>query len=78
MKVKVSLSLSEQLLEALDKMGGASVPRSAFIERILQKFVDEREEARRNAKEVATINRHAAKLNAEMKDVLSYQADLVE
>lgn len=76
MKVKVSLSLSDELVATLDRLaGGVKAPRSAFIERILQLYVEEGEQARRNAREVALINRHAAKLNAEMKDVLSFQTE---
>lgn len=74
MKVKTSLTLSEELVATLDKFAGPKVSRSAYIERILQDFVDRRAQARKNAREVATINRHAAQLNAEMSDALAFQA----
>jgi metal-responsive CopG/Arc/MetJ family transcriptional regulator len=74
MKAKTSLTLSQDLLATLDKMAGPKVSRSSFIEQILRDFVDGRAEARREAREIAAINRHAAKLNAEMRDVLSFQA----
>ena len=75
MKQKTSLTLSEDLLETLDKLAGPDVSRSSFIERILRDFVEGRAQARREAREIAAINRHAAKLNAEMKDALAFQAD---
>ena len=75
MKQKTSLTLSEDLLETLDKMAGPEVSRSSFVEKILRDFVEGRAQARREARETAAINRHAAKLNAEMKDVLAFQAD---
>jgi metal-responsive CopG/Arc/MetJ family transcriptional regulator len=75
MKQKTSLTLSEDLLETLDKMAGPDVSRSSFVEKILRDFVEGRAQARREARETAAINRHAAKLNAEMKDVLAFQAD---
>jgi metal-responsive CopG/Arc/MetJ family transcriptional regulator len=76
MKVKTSLTLSEDLVAALDRMAGPNTSRSSFIETILRDFVEGRAQARRDAREIAAINRHAEKLNAEMKDVLSFQADL--
>lgn len=75
MKQKTSLTLSEDLLATLDKMAGPDVSRSAFVETILRDFVEGRAQARREARETAAINRHAAKLNAEMKDVLTFQVD---
>ena len=74
MKAKTSLTLSEDLIEALDRLAGADISRSAFIERILREFVERREQVRRDAQAVAAINRHAKQLNAEMDDALSFQA----
>ena len=74
MKLKTSLTLSEDLVAKLDRLAGPHVSRSSFVENILRDFVEGRAQARRNAREVAEINRHAAKLNAEMKDALSFQA----
>lgn len=74
MKAKTSLTLSEDLVKTLDRLAGAKVSRSAFIEQILRDFVDRRAQARRDALEVAAINRHAAELNAEMSDALTFQA----
>jgi metal-responsive CopG/Arc/MetJ family transcriptional regulator len=68
MKAKTSLTLSEELVAKLDRLAGPKVSRSAFIEQVLRDFVEGRAQA--------AINRHAAKLNAEMKDALSLQADI--
>ena len=76
MKAKTSLTLSEDLVKRLDKLAGAKVSRSAFVENILREFVDRRAAARRDAQAVAAINRHAAELNAEMSDTLSFQSSL--
>jgi metal-responsive CopG/Arc/MetJ family transcriptional regulator len=78
MKQKTSLTLSEDLLAKLDRMAGPDVSRSSFVEKILRDFVEGRAQARRAAREAAAINRHAAKLNAEMKDALSFQAGFAE
>jgi metal-responsive CopG/Arc/MetJ family transcriptional regulator len=74
MKAKTSLTLSEDLVASIDKLAGPKVSRSAYIEQILREFVDRRAQARKDARETASINRHAAQLNAEMTDALSFQA----
>jgi metal-responsive CopG/Arc/MetJ family transcriptional regulator len=74
MKAKTSLTLSEDLLASLDRMLGPKASRSAFIEQILRDFVERRAQQRRDGREIAAINRHVAKLNSEMSDVLSFQA----
>lgn len=76
MKAKTSLTLSEELLRDLDRMAGPKVSRSAFIERILHDFVEQRARQKRLAQEAAAINRHAEKLNSEMSDALSFQASM--
>jgi hypothetical protein len=48
---------------------------SACIEQILREFVDRRAQARKAAREVAAINRHAAQLNSEMSDALTFQGN---
>ena len=74
MKSKTSLTLSEDLIVSLDRIAGPKQSRSAFIERILRDFVDQRAQERRNSREAAAINRHAEKLNIEMSDAMSFQA----
>ncbi len=78
MKAKTSLTLSEDLVASIDKLAGTKVSRSAYIEQILREFVDRRAQARRDARETASINRHSAQLNAEMNDALSFQANLAD
>ena len=78
MKAKTSLTLSEDLVKTLDKLAGTKVSRSAFIENILREFVDRRAAARRDAQAVAAINKHAAQLNTEMSDTLSFQSSLAD
>ncbi|MES1156505.1 MAG: hypothetical protein ABUL73_01885 [Alphaproteobacteria bacterium] len=78
MKLKTSLTLSEDLVLELDKLAGPNLSRSSFIEIILRDFIEGRAQARKDAREIAALNRHAAKLNAEMQDVLAFQANLDE
>jgi len=74
MKLKTSLTLSGDLVATIDKLAGSKVSRSSYIEQILRDYVDGRAQARKDAREIAAINRHAASLNAEMSDALSFQA----
>jgi metal-responsive CopG/Arc/MetJ family transcriptional regulator len=78
MKAKTSLTLSEDLVATLDRLAGPQVSRSAFIERILRDFIQQRAHQRRLAREVTAINQHALQLNVEMSDALSFQAALTE
>ena len=78
MKAKTSLTLSEDLIASIDKLAGPKVSRSAYIEQILREFVNRRAQARKNAREVAAINRHAAQLNAEMSDALTFQVNTAD
>jgi metal-responsive CopG/Arc/MetJ family transcriptional regulator len=73
MKAKTSLTLSEDLIASIDKLAGPEISRSAYIEQILREFVNRRAQARKDAREVAAINRHAAQANVEMSDTLSFQ-----
>ncbi len=74
MKAKTSLTLSHDLIASIDRLAGPKVSRSAYIEQILWEFVNRRAQGRKDARAVAAINRHAAQLNAEMSDALSFQA----
>lgn len=74
MKAKTSITLSEEILAAIDRLAGSRVSRSAYIERILRSFVRQRRRARVEARELAALNRQAERLNAEAADVLEYQA----
>jgi len=76
--VKTSLTLSEDLLATIDKLAGRKVSRSALIEQILRESLARRAQARKDARQVAAINRHAAQLNIEMSDALSFQAGTPE
>jgi metal-responsive CopG/Arc/MetJ family transcriptional regulator len=78
MKAKTSLTISEDLIKSIDQLAGSKVSRSAFVETILRDFVEGRAQARRDARETAAINRHAAELNVEMVDALSFQTSAAE
>lgn len=74
MKLKTSITISDDLLAAVDKLAGSSVSRSALIERVLRSYVEQRALVLENRRELDKINRGAERLNAEAADVLEYQA----
>lgn len=74
MKVKTSVTLSPELLAAIDKRSGESRNRSEFIENIVRTFLHEKDREERDARDIAIINANADYLNAEAADVLAMQA----
>jgi len=70
MKTKTSVTLSEDLVAAIDKLAGRR-GRSAVVELALRAFLTGRANAAANARDLALLNRHAKELNAE---ALEYQA----
>jgi len=74
MKEKTSITLSKEVLAKVDRLAGSKLSRSAFIERVLRKYLQERSRAALNARDVEQINRAAERLNLEAADVLEYQA----
>jgi metal-responsive CopG/Arc/MetJ family transcriptional regulator len=74
MKDKTSLTLSRDVLKKVDRLAGQRYSRSAVIERILREYLRDLERAELNARDLEILNREADRLNAEMEDVLSFQA----
>jgi metal-responsive CopG/Arc/MetJ family transcriptional regulator len=74
MKEKTSVTLSPATLAAIDRLAGTKYSRSAFIERVLQSYVRQRQRAQAHARELTRLNEMSDKLNAEAADVLEYQA----
>jgi len=74
MKEKTSITLSKDVISQVDKLAGSRESRSAFIERVLRKYVRERKRATLHARDLVRINRAADRLNREAADVLEYQA----
>lgn len=78
MKVKTSITLSDDVLAAVDRLAGSARSRSAVIERAVRAYVHRRARAAERARELARLNRAADRLDAEATDTLAYQAPLPE
>jgi metal-responsive CopG/Arc/MetJ family transcriptional regulator len=74
MKEKTSLTLSREVLKAIDRLAGSRSSRSATIDRILRNYLSERARAVAAASDLAQINAAAERLNEEAADVLDYQS----
>jgi len=77
MKVKTSITLSEELLKAVDRRGRQQKKtRSDFIETAVWAFIERLIRDEQNARDLEIINRRAGFLNEEAADVLEYQVSL--
>ena len=76
MKSKTSVTLSQPLLQELDRVLGRNRNRSEFIETAIREYLQRIIREERDRREVELINRNAAALNKEAHDVLSYQVKL--
>ena len=74
MKVKTSVTLSAELLEALAADAG-TVSRSALIERATWEYLNSRHRTDRDMAELRRINAASASLNSEALDAIGYQID---
>lgn len=75
MKVKTSVTLSPELLAAIDKVCHGDRSRSDFLEEVAWTAIRHRRREELDAKDRALHDKYADVLNAEMDDVLRYQAD---
>jgi metal-responsive CopG/Arc/MetJ family transcriptional regulator len=74
MKVKTSVTLSEELLRALSEQVETR-NRSAFIEAASWNHLRALRRAERDRAELAALNAHADALNREAHEVLAHQDD---
>ena len=76
MKVKTSITLSEDLLRAIDEYAGEYKNRSDFIENAIRAFIVHLIRRQQDARDLEIINQRADHLNRKAADVLTYQVDL--
>jgi metal-responsive CopG/Arc/MetJ family transcriptional regulator len=73
-KMKTSLTLSRDVVRAIDRVAGKKRSRSAVVDDVLRGYLSYRRRAAANASDVEKINHFADELSAEMQDVLGYQS----
>jgi metal-responsive CopG/Arc/MetJ family transcriptional regulator len=74
MKVKISITLSEELLAAIDDFSSRFNNRSEFIETAVRTYIAQLTRNEINARDLEIVNQQADQLNEEAADVLHYQA----
>ena len=76
MKVKTSITLSENILKEIDKIVITKGNRSTFIETAIKHYLTQRKKEIRNKKDLEIINETSDLLNKEAEDILSFQVKL--
>ena len=76
MKIKTSITLPEEILEAVDRLVGPANNRSAVIEQAVREFLASQERRQRDARDREILDKHAQRLSREAEDVLSYQVEV--
>lgn len=77
MKIKTSITLSEDLIKVIDKRAKQHKKnRSDFIEGAVWTFIRQLTRDEQNARDLDIIDRRADYLNQEAADVLAYQVPL--
>ena len=74
MKVKTSVTLSEELLKAI-AIHVKAANRSALIEQAMWEYLNAHHRADRDRNEMAQINAASAELNREALDTIDYQIE---
>jgi metal-responsive CopG/Arc/MetJ family transcriptional regulator len=77
MKIKTSITISEELLKVVDKRARQHKKnRSDFIEAAVLAFIGRLIRDEQNARDLEILNRRADYLNKEAAEVLAYQIPL--
>jgi metal-responsive CopG/Arc/MetJ family transcriptional regulator len=77
MKVKTSITLSEDLVEAIDRRAKRqNTNRSDFIEVAVSTFIRQLIRDEQDARDLEILDRRSDYLNQEAADVLAYQVHL--
>ena len=76
MKIKTSITLSNEVLKAIDLHIGEYRSRSEFIETAARNFIVQLARKKAERRDLELINKHSDALNAEAEDVLTYQVPL--
>jgi metal-responsive CopG/Arc/MetJ family transcriptional regulator len=75
MKVKTSVTLSEELVALIDSHTEGETNRSAFIELAVRTYLQILRRKERDQSDLRAINRLSKRLNKEAEDVLDYQRE---
>ena len=74
MKVKTSITISEDILIAMDRIIQNKTNRSRFIELALRNYIQQQYRLQRDITDSEILNKNSKKFNSEAEDTLEYQA----
>ena len=73
MKIKTSVTISEELLKLIDEYVDVGQNRSIFLETAAREYIMRLPRANQNIRDIEIINSRVDSLNDEVMDALSYQ-----
>ena len=76
MKIKTSITLSEEIIKEMDELSQQYGSRSVLVEKAIREFLAAETRRRRDLQDINILDRNADALNKEAADVLSYQVDV--
>jgi metal-responsive CopG/Arc/MetJ family transcriptional regulator len=76
MKIKTSITISEEIIKQIDALSSQYGNRSILIEKAIREFLMAESRRRRDVQDMDILNRNADALNKEATDVLAYQMNL--
>ena len=76
MKIKTSITLSDDLLFMIDERASKYKNRSEFIEITMRKALARMNRIQQDTRDILIINKHVDELNAELEDALSFQIEI--
>jgi hypothetical protein len=76
MRVKTSITLSEQTLRLVDRLAGKTSNRSRVIEQVVEAFAAAQARRARDERDLEILNRRGEALNRVMADVLAFLRDV--
>lgn len=76
MKLKTSITLSEDISEYIARTARKGESRSEAIERLLHDAMEYHSRRAREEKDMQILDKHSAELNREADEVLEYQVEV--
>jgi metal-responsive CopG/Arc/MetJ family transcriptional regulator len=76
MKIKTSITLSQELLETIEHLPEHYGNRSLFLETAAWAYIRQLQRSEQAARDIEILNRRADYLNEEVNDALTYQVIL--
>lgn len=76
MKVKTSITISEDKIDLINNLLAPQGNMSEFIEKAIVHYINHINLSKRDINDFNILNNNADRLNIEAEDVLSYQIDI--